>query len=112
MSEIPIRVRNAIQEVDDLFALNLSDMEEAELSARIIAAIELDPGEWFLIEEAPIDGEEILGWNMIERRVMWFHHDGLGNHGFIIGWDEVGPDWFYPTHWQPLQRPPNPNPLT
>jgi hypothetical protein len=67
MSEIKIRVRNAIQEVDDLFALNLSDMEEAELSARIIAAIELDPGEWFLIEEAPIDGEEILGWNMIER---------------------------------------------
>jgi len=62
--------------------------------------------EWQDIATAPMDGEEVLGWNLLDRRVVWWHRDDYGNSGFICGFDGEEPNWQYPTKWQSLPPPP------
>ncbi len=71
---------------------------------------------WQLIETAPKDGTEIIGWNGLEvTSFMWLNHaDDEGHIGWACSGYEFGGILYSlhyvpshpPTHWMPLPEPP------
>lgn len=81
---------------------------------------EPDANGWMPIETAPKDGDAVLLYKPDERRVGeytlagYFDEDGpyagkwVACNGKPLGYfsDWEGKDQGYPTHWQPLPKPP------
>lgn len=65
-----------------------------------------DANGWLSIETAPKGREKILVWDGGATFIVWWAYTFLNNaNGRIYGWMD-GSHQIFPTHWQPLPKPP------